>query len=333
MKDSSFGVDNPQKIMGLARSFMQSRILLTAYELGVFSILEPNGASAAQAAEQLGANERGMDRLLSALAALGMIDKEKDRFINTPASAKFLVRESPDYLAGLMHSVHLYESWGTLTQAVQKGGSILKGGSSTWDENKKEAFISAMHWRAKRQAPEVAAVLDLKGVKKVLDVGGGSGIFSMAMVRKENGLSATVFDLSDIVPITARYIEQEGFSGRIDTVPGNYETDPLPAGYDLVYLSAIIHSNSPEKNEELVRKCAESCTKGGRVVVQDFIMEENRIEPVMGAQFALNMLVNTEKGDTFTESEIISWMEKAELDGIKRVNTSFGADMIIGVKA
>lgn len=327
-----FSDENPQEILALARAFMQSRMLLTAYELDVFSHLEPKGAKAAVVAEKSGTDVRGMERLLEALAASGIINNEGERFSNTTSSSRFLVSESPDYLAGLMHSVHMYESWSTLTRAVKTGDSVQKGGTVAWDEAKKDAFIAAMHWRARHQAPEVASLLNLGGVKKVLDVGGGSGIFSAAMVRQETGLSATVFDLPDIVPLTDGYVAKEGYSDRIDTVAGNYLSDPLPGGFDLVYLSAIVHSNSPEQNRKLIEKCAGACNPGGRIAVQDFIMEENRMRPVMGALFALNMLVSTEKGDTFTESEISGWMTDAGFGDIRRINSSFGADMILGTK-
>ncbi len=102
-------------------------------------------------------------------------------------------------------------------------------------------------------------------------------------------------------------------SERIDYVAGDYTRDPLPSGYDLVFLSAIIHSNPPDENRKLIRKCAGALNPGGAVVVQDFIMDESRTEPPGGAFFALNMLVNTAAGDTYTESEVREWMKDAGL--------------------
>jgi precorrin-6B methylase 2 len=176
----------------------------------------------------------------------------------------------------------------------------------------------------------VVGKLHLEKVSRVLDVGGGSGAFAMAFAKAKPGINATVFDLPNVVPLTRRYIEAEGLSARVNTAVGDYNMDPLGKGYDLVFLSAIVHSNSPAQNLQLIEKCVEALNPGGQVVVLDFIMEENRTAPAHGAVFALNMLVGTEAGDTYTESEVREWMTKTGLSGINRVDTPFGTSMLIG---
>jgi len=187
-----------------------------------------------------------------------------------------------------------------------------------------------MHDRAVRQAPAVVAQIDLSSVTRVLDVGGGSGAYSMAFVRAKDGISATVFDLPDVLPLTRTYIQQEGLSERVNTVPGDYLKDGLGRDFDLVFLSAIIHSNSPSENAQLILKCARALRPGGCVVVQDFIMDEERLTPSHGAIFALNMLVGTESGDTYTEAEVSGWMTGAGLSGVSRQGTPFGTSQIAG---
>lgn len=180
------------------------------------------------------------------------------------------------------------------------------------------AFIAAMHGRAVHAAPELVSKLDLSGVSRVLDIGGGSGAFSMAFARAGESIRATVFDLPNVVSLTKKYIEKEGLSHRIDTVAGDYNKDELPQGYDLIFLSAIIHSNSPKQNQALFSKISNSLNIGGKIVVSDFIMDEDRTSPVFSAIFALNMLVNTPSGDTFTESEVKSWMKAAGISFVER---------------
>jgi hypothetical protein len=142
-----------------------------------------------------------------------------------------------------------------------------------------------------------------------------------------------VFDLPDVVPLTARYVEAAGLSDRIFTVAGDYTTDVLPTGFDLVFLSAIVHSHSPEENTALLRKAAGSLDAGGRVAILDWIMTPDRIEPVRGAFFALNMLVGTRAGDTYTETEMRGWCEAAGLPRVERHETAAGTSLLIASAA
>ena len=322
---------SPARIRELA-AFQQSRILLSAYELDLFTALGSESRSAGEVAAVLGTDERATDRLMNALCALELLEKNAGRFANTPLSAQFLVRGKPDYMAGLMHTVHLWDSWSTLTQAVQQGRSV-GGPLEERDEGWFRAFIDAMHGRAQRQAPAVAALLDLSRVDRALDVGGGSGVFAMAIARACEGISATIFDLPNVVVLTRDYIAREGLSDRVDTAAGDYHIDDLGSGFDLVFLSAIIHSNSFEQNQDLIQKCARALNPGGQVVVQDFIVDEDRTRPAFAALFALNMLVGTQAGDTYTESEVRAWMEAAGLAEIDRQDTDFGTTLITGRKA
>ena len=161
---------------------------------------------------------------------------------------------------------------------------------------------------------------------------GGSGAFAVAFVRAKRGVTATVFDLPDVLPLTERYVSAEGLLERIDLVAGDYTSDELPRGYDLVFLSAIIHSNSPDQNRKLLRNCARALNPKGSLVVQDFIMDENQTNPPAGAFFALNMLVGTAAGDTYRESEIRDWMKEAGLSDINKVETPFGSAQVRGTK-
>jgi predicted O-methyltransferase YrrM len=195
-----------------------------------------------------------------------------------------------------------------------------------------EPFIAAMHSRGRSQAPMDVNLLDLHDVTRVLDLGGGSGVFAMAFARVKQDLHATVFDLPEVVGLTRQYVADAGLSDRIDTLAGDYRTDDIGDGYDLVFLSAIVHSNSDGRNAELIRKCADALNPGGQVVVQDFVMDEDRVHPAHGAMFALNMLVATPEGDTFTEAEICGWMEAAGLVNITRQDTQTGTAQVIGYK-
>ena len=123
-----------------------------------------------------------------------------------------------------------------------------------------------------------------------------------------------------------------GFSDKINTISGNYNEDDFGLGYDMIFLSAIVHINSDEANVVLIRKCSDALNPGGQIVIQDFIMDDDRVTPYFGSLFALNMLVGTEEGDTYTEDEIKDWLNKSEIFEITRKDTHFGTGLIIGRK-
>lgn len=327
------GDSSAAQIMNTVYAFRDARILLTAYELDLFSVLNRGTKPSAEVAHHLGTDPRATDRLMNALCAMRLLTKKNSRFRNSPLASRYLVRGKPGYLAGLMHSVSLWHTWSTLTDAVRKGSTVLaRGHTNERGADWLNHFIAAMHARAVEQAPRVVKLLDLKGVSRILDVGGGSAAFSMAFVRARKGISAVVFDLPNVVPLTKAYIGAEHLDRLIDTRVGDYTVDPLGSGYDLVFLSAIIHSNSPEINRILFRKASDALTPGGQLVVLDHIMRDDRIAPIGGTFFALNMLVGTEAGDTYTESEIADWMNTAGFSQIRKKKTPFGTDLMIGRK-
>ncbi len=324
-------IKSADEIMQIVSAFRMSRVLLTAFELHLFDIIDDKEKSSDETAKELSTDSRATDRLMNALTAMGLLRKKRNKFSNTPSSTKYLVRGKPGYMGGLGHSLSLWQTWSSMTDAVRKGTAVMMRDpinerQSGWIES----FITAMHTRAKIQAPKVISYLNLKGISKVLDVGGGSGAFSFAFVKAKKGLRATVFDLPNVINITKKYIEQEGMTEFVSTVSGDYLKNDLGTNYDLVFLSEIIHSNSPDEVNLLFKKCVKALNPGGRLVVIDHIMSEDRTKPLMGALFALNMLVGTPVGDTYTETEIKNWMKEAGLSNIVRKNAQVGNDMIIG---
>jgi 2-polyprenyl-3-methyl-5-hydroxy-6-metoxy-1,4-benzoquinol methylase len=323
---------SPEEIREIAYAFQRIRVLLTAYELDLFTAVGDGEKSSNEVAEAISADVHATDRLMNALCAVGLMTKKDGRFSNTPVASRFLVRNSPERMSGLMHTVHLWDTWSTLTQAVRQGTAVASRQVNDRGEQWLTAFIAAMHDRASKQAPAVIAQIDLSGVSRMLDVGGGSGAYAMAFARAGQGIRATVFDLPNVIPLTNAHIKEERLSNKVDTVSGDYLKDELGTGFDLVFLSSIIHSNSSDQNRSLIQKCAHALCPGGRVIVQDFIMDEDRINPPHGAFFALNMLVGTDAVDTYTEAEVRTWMEEAGLSGILRKDTPYGTAQIDGKK-
>ena len=325
-------ISAPEQIREVAYAFRESRVLLSAIELKMFTVLDKHMMHSDEVAEKINSDKRATDRLMNALCGMGLLKKVKDKFYNTDLASKYLVEGKPDFMGGLHHTNNLWDTWSYLTESVRQG-SAFKGEQNKEDKQGwVEAFIGAMHYRGVKQARIIATMLNLKDVNKMLDIGGGSAAFSMEFAKKNPSLQATVFDLPHVIPLTKSYVEREGLSSRFSFIEGNYLSDDFGKGYDLILLSAIIHINNYDQNKKLIHKCANSLNNNGRVIISDFIMNEDRVTPYHGAMFSLNMLVGTQCGDTYTETEMTEWMTSAGLSNVERKNTSFGSDLIIGTK-
>ena len=323
----------PGELMEMVNAFRISRIILSAYELGIFSILKDHSFSSIELAETMKMNLRSTDRFLNALVASGLLKKINGQFSNTSFSFKYLVRGNPDYLSGLYHQVHLWKTWSTLTDAVKAGTTVaVEESIGERGEEWLVSFIATMHLRAIPQSKEVADIIDLSKIRSVLDVGGGSGAFSFEFVRRSKEMKAVVFDLPAVVPITQNYIRLAGLENSVKTLPGDYLVDDFGYGYDMIFVSAVIHINSPDENELLINKCYEALNPQGQLVILDHFMNDARTEPFVGAVFALNMLVGTKHGDTYTETEVRSWMLDAGLKDIIRKDSGQGTSLMIGRK-
>ena len=312
--------------------FRRSRIILTAFELGLFSRLAGRSLSSEQLAKIIGADARAVDRLLNALCALGLVKKAGGRFVNAKIARDLLVAGEPQFLAGLAHTANQWQSWHTLSEAVRRGKAVRERKTGPGEEKRLPGFIAAMHERATPQAPAIVKLMDLSNVQRCLDIGAGSAAYAMALARAKKTIRAVAFDLPEVLPLTRGYVRRAGLLSRFDFIAGDFHRDDWGKGYDLILLSAIVHMNSTQENQRLIAKAAKSLNRGGQLVIQDFIMGPDRTRPAAGAFFALNMLVATAAGDTFTAGEVRGWMRAVGLKKIVRQATPFDASLMIGWK-
>jgi cyclopropane fatty-acyl-phospholipid synthase-like methyltransferase len=168
-------------------------------------------------------------------------------------------------------------------------------------------------------------------VRRMLDVGGGSGAYSIAFAQARPDLTGELLDLQSVVPIAQRHIAEAGLSARLAVRAGDLRTDPLGRDVDLVLISAICHMLSPDENRDLFRRARAALAPGGRVVVQEFVIDEGRTSPSHAALFAVNMLVGTEAGSTYTEAEYTAWLREAGFARVQRVRLPGPSDLIVAV--
>jgi len=308
-------------ILGKARAFWEARILMTAAELDVFSLLADGAKTAAGISRELASDPRGTEALLNALVALGLLVKTENAFRTRPGFEKALSGSAPEsVLPVIQHMAQLWSRWGQLTEIVRTGRAGTSFGASERDEEGTAAFIGAMHAIGLGLARSVVARLDLSGHRNMIDVGGGSGVYTIAALRLAPQMRATIFDRPLVTEIAKRKLEEEGMTDRVALVNGDFYADALPAGHDLALLSAIIHQNDAEQNVALYRKVFDALLPGGTIAVRDFVMNEDHTEPVDGTVFAINMLVNTPGGSTYSFEEIREDLEAAGFVDAKLVH-------------
>jgi precorrin-6B methylase 2 len=324
--------EGAERINEIARGFMPSRVLLSGFELGVFEALGDGRLSSSEVASKIGADARATDRLMNALVVLDLLVKDGDTFANSPDARESLIPGKPGFIGGLGHTANLWETWSTLTEAVRQGTSVFEREGEERAEFVKP-FIAAMHFNSSRMAPQVLAEIDLADVKRLVDVGGGSGAYSIAFCRANPEIEAVVFDMPDVVPLTNEYAAQAGMSDRISTATGDFTVDELGRDFDLAFMSHILHSNSREENAELIKRAWRALKPGGQIVVQEFVVDEGRTSPEWSVLFALNMLVGTKAGDTYTEAEIAGWFADAGFVDVRRVDPKgTGTTLVMGRK-
>lgn len=316
----------PDDVNEIIRAFWPSRALLTALELDIFTAVS-RGSSAEQVAQKIHADTRATEMLLNVLASLKLLEKKDGTYLNTATSSRFLVEGSPDNARpGLLHTVNLWDTWSTLTDAVHAGTSVA---SRSRNPQRVADFIAAMDRNAKERADAVVKAVGTDGVRRMLDLGGGSGAYSIAFARAIPELKTTVMDLAEVVPITQGHIRQAGLIDQISTRVGDMLRDPFGEDYDLILVSAICHMFSAAENRILFQRAYPALAPGGRFVIQDFILEPDKTAPRFAALFALNMLVGTRGGSSYSEPEYESWLRDAGFIDICRVRQPGPASLMI----
>ncbi len=319
----------PDEITEMIRGFMASRAILTALELDVFTAIG-DGGTAKQIAGKIQGAVRATEMLLNALVSLKLLEKRDGVFHNTPLAARFFVEGTPDSArSAQLHSANLWKRWSTLTEAVQAGTTV----APKVDNGAVKPFIAAMDHNARGRARAVVQAVEVNGAKRLLDLGGGSGAYSIAFAQAAPGLHAEIVDAPEVLALAQDYVRQAGLADRITTQAGDMLSVPLEAGtYDLVLLSAICHMFSPEENKQLLERAYAALAPKGRLVISDFILEADKTAPRFAALFALNMLVNTRAGNSYSELEYEAWLKQAGFAESKRVRMPGPAGLMIATK-
>ena len=332
MKARDAAGELPEDLLLTIRGFQESRVALTGIEVNVFAAIG-DGATAGQVAAKIGTDARATEKLLNALVAMGMLTKSDGVFHSTRVTARYFGGRSPDDArAAMMHTVHLWERWSTLTECVRAGTSVTRREAAGRDDDWTEAFIAAMHHYAQARAPHVVQAVGVQGARRMLDVGGGSAAYSIAFAQANGMLQVELLDLPEVLPIAQRHIEEAGLGQRIKTRAGDLRTDLLGKGFDVILVSAICHMLGADGNRDLLRRCHAALAPDGRVVISDFILDADKTAPKHAALFALNMLVGTRDGSSYSENEYDAWLREAGFRNVQRVRLPGPAHLMVGTR-
>ena len=312
-------IKHPGRLLAISGSFWEASALHAAVKLDVFSAIEEGARTAAETAASIGADPRATGMLLNALTAMELLHKREGRYENTEESRRFLVSASPEYVGFIIgHHHHLVAGWHRLDEAVRSGRPV-RGSGSFEDPQVRHNFLMGMFNLASLLAPQVARRIDLTGRHRLLDLGGGPGTYAVHFCRQNKSLEAVVYDRPETRPIAQQIIARFGLGDRIAFQAGDYLADTLPDAFDVVWVSHILHAESPENCAELMAKIHAALKPGGSVLIHDFLLAESMDGPLFPALFSLNMLQGTEAGQAYSRGQVESMLKTAGFTNLAAV--------------
>lgn len=331
----------PDNIMQIGLGFWASKTLLSAVELGLFTLLAKGPLNAEAIGERLKLHPRSLRDFLDALVALRVLERDADGvYSNAPESEVFLDRAKPSYIGGMleMANARLYPFWGSLTEGLKTGrpqNEVKTGGSFFEtlyaDPQRLEGFLSAMTGLSLGAAREIARKFPWDDYRTFIDVGGAQGGAPVEIALAHEHLTGGNFDLPGVGPIYEKYVAKHGLSQRLRFYPGDFFKDPLPKA-DVLIMGHILHDWNLEEKRMLIKKAYEALPDGGALIVHESLIDDERRENAFGLLMSLNMLIETPGGFDYTGEDCSRWMKET---GFKEtmVEHLVGPDsMIVGIK-
>ncbi|HKO97969.1 MAG TPA: methyltransferase [Pyrinomonadaceae bacterium] len=331
----------PDACMQLGLGFMASKTLLSAIELGLFTVLADRSLNAEQLTAKLKLHPRSALDFFDALVSLGMLERNDGVYSNTPESDQFLVQGKLSYLGGMLEMANerLYKFWGNLTEGLRSGepqNEVKAGGPGLFetlytDPERLRLFLAAMTGLSLGAAMGIAEKFPWKDYQTVIDVGGAQGGLLVQLCLRHQHLRGSNFDLPIVGPIFEDYVSANGLSDRLTFLPGNFFEEPLPKA-DVITMGHILHDWNLEEKRMLLDKAYAALPEGGSLIVFEALIDDERRKNPFGLLMSLNMLIETPGGFDYTGRDCSEWMRDAGFSST-RVEHLVGPDsMVIGTK-
>jgi ubiquinone/menaquinone biosynthesis C-methylase UbiE len=309
---------NQGSLLEMSGYYWKTCTLHTAVKLDIFTLLGADALSNETIAKKLGMDQRGLTMLLNGLAALELLSKNGETYSNTRESAAFLSKDSSQYIGYMiLHHHHLAPSWVNMDKALVQGGPIRQE-TPVPEEEWRESFLMGMFNMGMAVAPGLAKKLDLSKCKRLLDLGGGPGTFAIHFCLETPNLTAIVCDLPTTRPFAEKTIEKFKMTNRISFTPGDYTREDfcLDKGFDAVWLSHILHGESPGMAEKIIARAAAALKPGGKIFIHEFILDKTMDCPLFPALFSLNMFLGTKQGQSYSDEQLINMLTN---QGVKKI--------------
>jgi SAM-dependent methyltransferase len=302
------------------------RVILTALEMNLFTVIGRATWLLADLARELKVSERGLSILCRNLAMAGLLHKKGNRYRNSRLAATALNADDPAYRGSYLRLITNHANdWLRLNEAVKTGEPLDKDEPEEPDYRRQ--FTWAMHYRTLETAPMIAAQLPLRGVKTLLDLGGGPGTYAMAFLAKNPGLRATVCDRPAALEVAREIATTRHAGARLSYLPLDLLKDDIPGLFDVIWYSNVLHIYSPQENLNVFRRARAALAEGGRLIVQDaFLHDREGLFPEEASLFAVTMLLFTETGNTYSMADTAAWLKKAGFASVRPVEMTRGRE-------
>jgi hypothetical protein len=331
----------PEQILQTGLAFWPAKILLSAVEMEAFTLIAQHPGTLDELQGRLGLHPRGARDFLDSLVALGFLQRVDGKYLNTPATDTFLDKRKPSYIGGLleMANLRLYPFWGHLTEALRTGepqNEVKTGGPSLFaviyaDPGWLRSFLQAMTGISRGANLAIASKFPWANYRTFVDVGTAQGDLAVQVALAHPHLTGSGFDLPEVGPIFADYVERNRLAGRVSFKPGSFFTDSIPPA-DVVMMGHVLHDWDLEQKMMLVQKAFDALPPGGAFVVYESIIDDERTQNAFGLMMSLNMLIETPGGFDYTGADCMSWMKKIGFSSA-RVEHLVGPDsMVVGIK-
>jgi hypothetical protein len=313
--ESAESSPTPERLMQLAWSFAPPLILATALQYHVFDRLDPSPQTAGELAAQTGVSGRGLTMILNALVGFGLLHRAGSRYALTPESAAFLVSSKPTYHGDFFrHISQLLSRWMQLPEVVRSGRPVTAANDEDQGAEFFAEFVESLFplsFGAAQKLGEHLGIPQAVSPVSVLDIGAGSGVWGIALARQSQFVRIRAVDWARVLEVTKAVARRHGVGDRLTTSAGDLLEADFGAGHHVATIGHILHSEGCDRSRQLLRKTFAALAPGGTVAISEFIPDDDRCGPPAPLIFAVNMLVNTENGDTFTFTELSTWLHEA----------------------
>jgi ubiquinone/menaquinone biosynthesis C-methylase UbiE len=326
----------PERLMQLGFAYAPPLVIGAAISNKVFDTLAMGAKTAAQVSKETGASERGLRIVMNALVGLELLRKDGDRYSLTPESEAFLVSNKPGSLAGFfpMSMKRIIPVWLNLDEIVRTGRSAARNleGEGTEFFSELVENIIPMSYGCAQVLADHLKIAERKSATRILDIAAGSGIWGIAFAQKSPHVRVTAVDWEGMIPTTKRITQKFGVAKQFEFIKGDIGEVDFGTGYDVATLGHILHSEGAERSWQLLKKTGRSLKSGGTIAIAEWIVNDERTEPLSSLLFAVQMLVNTEHGDTFSFNEIKKWLEEGGFKDVRTLDAPGPSPLVLATK-